>query len=153
MTLKRCTARHGTRTDRTLLTGAVLRVTFVASALVALGLTAAAPASASPMWNETTAPAVGTTDCITGTSEPLSTSSVGWLGDPSAPPQLNTVFYARVRWFVTAKPCIGAAPFTACRAPLTFTGLATGTHTFRARAVDLAGNVDPTPATRTWTIT
>ena len=55
MTLKRCTARQGTRTDRTLLTGAVLRVTFVASALVALGLTAAAPASASPMWNETTA--------------------------------------------------------------------------------------------------
>ena len=108
MTVTRHTARQETRTGRTLLTGAVRRVTLVASALGALGLTAA-PASASPMWNENTAPAVGTTNCITGASEPLSTSSVGWLGDPSAPPQLNTVFYARVRWFVTGKPCIGGA--------------------------------------------
>jgi hypothetical protein len=39
-----------------------------------------------------------------------------------------------------------------CRSPKTYTGLAPGTHTFRARAVDWAGNVDPTSATRTWTV-
>lgn len=48
---------------------------------------------------------------------------------------------------------LDAAPFSACRAPLTFTNLAVGAHTMRARAVDFAGNVDLTPATRTWTIT
>ncbi len=85
------------------------RLTLLASALVAIGLAAATPAGAASMWNENTAPAVSTTNCITGTTEPLSTSSVGWFGDPSAPPQLNTVFYARVRWFVTGKPCIGGA--------------------------------------------
>ncbi|QHV94573.1 FG-GAP-like repeat-containing protein [Spirosoma endbachense] len=33
-----------------------------------------------------------------------------------------------------------------------YSGLAEGEHTFRVRAVDRAGNVDPTPATYTWTI-
>lgn len=33
-----------------------------------------------------------------------------------------------------------------------FIGLTEGTHQFSVRAVDLAGNVDPTPASRTWTI-
>jgi hypothetical protein len=104
--LKRRTARQA---GRALHAGAVQRVTLLASALLALGLTAAAPAGASAMWNETTAPAVSTTNCISQGPEPLSTSSVGWFGDPAAPPQLNTVFYARVRWFVTGKPCIGGA--------------------------------------------
>ena len=31
-------------------------------------------------------------------------------------------------------------------------GLAVGSHTFSARAKDAAGNVDPTPATRSWTV-
>jgi hypothetical protein len=33
-----------------------------------------------------------------------------------------------------------------------YSGLVEGEHTFRVRAVDVAGNVDPTPATYTWTI-
>ena len=31
-------------------------------------------------------------------------------------------------------------------------GLAAGTHTFRVQAIDRAGNGDPTPATRTFTV-
>ncbi|NYI46285.1 hypothetical protein BJ993_003365 [Nocardioides aromaticivorans] len=34
----------------------------------------------------------------------------------------------------------------------TVTGLAPGTHVFRATATDAAGNADPTAATRTWTV-
>jgi hypothetical protein len=40
-----------------------------------------------------------------------------------------------------------------CSSPEALTGLAAGTHIFEARAVDPAGNVDPTPAAHTWTVT
>jgi large repetitive protein len=40
----------------------------------------------------------------------------------------------------------------ACTSAKSYSGLASGSHTFDARAIDQAGNVDPTPATRTWTI-
>jgi hypothetical protein len=36
--------------------------------------------------------------------------------------------------------------------PNAYTGLADGTHTFAVRAVDSEGNVDPTPASTTWTV-
>ncbi|MDX9830513.1 MAG: hypothetical protein RBU35_09645 [Anaerolineae bacterium] len=42
--------------------------------------------------------------------------------------------------------------FTACTSPQTYSGLTDGEHTFEVRAVDAAGNLDPTPASYTWTI-
>ncbi|MDO7875460.1 fibronectin type III domain-containing protein [Hymenobacter sp. ASUV-10] len=48
---------------------------------------------------------------------------------------------------------LDGAAFATVVSPLTFTGLSVGPHTFQVRAVDAAGNVDPTPATATWTIT
>jgi Bacterial Ig-like domain len=39
-----------------------------------------------------------------------------------------------------------------CNATTGLTGLGQGSHTFTAAAVDAAGNTDPTPATRTWTV-
>ncbi|HTE02761.1 MAG TPA: YncE family protein [bacterium] len=47
---------------------------------------------------------------------------------------------------------LDGAAFGACVNPQTYTGLASGQHAFMVRAVDAAGNVDPTPATRTWTV-
>jgi hypothetical protein len=44
------------------------------------------------------------------------------------------------------------AAWTACTSPRSATGLAAGSHIFRVRAVDGAGNVDPQPAVYTWTI-
>src|SRR3954468_12515449 len=40
----------------------------------------------------------------------------------------------------------------ACTSPKSYSGLASGSHTFDARAIDQAGNVDPSPASRAWTI-
>jgi uncharacterized delta-60 repeat protein len=42
--------------------------------------------------------------------------------------------------------------FRRCRSPRTYGGLATGKHVVRVRAIDAAGNVDPTPAHRAFRI-
>jgi hypothetical protein len=47
---------------------------------------------------------------------------------------------------------LDSSPFTACPTPITFTSLSSGSHTFQARAKDAAGNIDPSPASYTWTI-
>ena len=45
-----------------------------------------------------------------------------------------------------------AVTYSACSSPIAYTGLTTGSHTFRVRAKDAAGNVDSTPAIYTWTV-
>jgi len=40
--------------------------------------------------------------------------------------------------------------FSACTSPQNYMGLSQGSHTFQVRAVDGAGNIDPTPASYTW---
>ncbi|HEX7255584.1 MAG TPA: DNRLRE domain-containing protein, partial [Gaiellaceae bacterium] len=42
--------------------------------------------------------------------------------------------------------------FAGCSSPQLYGGLAEGAHTFEVRAIDLAGNPDPTPAAHTWTV-
>jgi hypothetical protein len=47
---------------------------------------------------------------------------------------------------------LDGAPFAPCTTPTRYTGLAHGEHEFRVRAIDRAGNMDPTPATYKWMI-
>ena len=47
---------------------------------------------------------------------------------------------------------LDGAGFTPCTSPYSTGALADGEHTLEVRAVDTAGNPDPTPATHTWTI-
>lgn len=47
---------------------------------------------------------------------------------------------------------LDGAAYAACTSPHGLMGLADGAHTFEVRAVDEAGNVDPTPAALNWTI-
>jgi hypothetical protein len=42
--------------------------------------------------------------------------------------------------------------FSPCTSPKSYAGLADGSHTFRVRATDAAGNMDASPAMHTWTI-
>jgi len=47
---------------------------------------------------------------------------------------------------------LDSAAFTDCTSPITFHDLADGAHTVEFRAVDAAGNIDATPATRSFTV-
>lgn len=47
---------------------------------------------------------------------------------------------------------LDGGPFSACTSPKEYVGLAPGPHTFDVRAKDGAGNLDQTPASRTWTM-
>ena len=47
---------------------------------------------------------------------------------------------------------LDGAAWRGCRASLTLRRLRVGLHTFRARAIDAAGNVDRTPAAKTWRV-
>jgi hypothetical protein len=47
---------------------------------------------------------------------------------------------------------LDAGPWASCTSPKSYASLAVGGHTFEVRATDAAGNADPTPATRSWTI-
>ncbi len=47
---------------------------------------------------------------------------------------------------------LDGAAYSPCTSPLSYTDLANGPHTFTVRATDTAGNTDPTPASRSWTV-
>jgi hypothetical protein len=48
---------------------------------------------------------------------------------------------------------LDAGAFAPCSSPKVHTGLTRTVHSFEVRAVDAAGNVDPTPAVHRWTVT
>lgn len=55
-------------------------------------------------------------------------------------------------YWLTYECRLDAGPWQRCTSPTVWTGLADGAHTIQVRAVDAAGNADPTPAAIGWTI-
>ncbi|WP_175491109.1 Ig-like domain-containing protein [Pontibacter chinhatensis] len=52
----------------------------------------------------------------------------------------------------TFQASVDGSAYTTVTTPLSITGLSEGTHTVQIRAMDAAGNLDPTPASYTWTV-
>lgn len=44
------------------------------------------------------------------------------------------------------------AAYSPCSSPAAYSGLENGTHQFSVRSIDAAGNVDPSPASRSWSV-
>src|ERR687896_604979 len=73
-------------------------------------------------------------------------------GPPASTTSTSAAFNFSSELGATFECALDNGAFAACTSPRTYTGLAAGTHTFRVRARDAAGNVEDTPATYTWTI-
>lgn len=75
----------------------------------------------------------------------------------SAPPALTsdpdaTITFSSNEGGATFECSLDSGPYAACTSPKQYTGLADGPHSVSVRAIDAAGNVDPTPATASWTV-
>ncbi len=55
-------------------------------------------------------------------------------------------------WAPTYQCKLDGGSFVPCTSPMSYSGLAEGSHTFWVMAIDPAGNVDPTPSVYTWTV-
>jgi hypothetical protein len=96
---------------------------------------------------------------------PSSPSSYDWTVDTVAPdtaissgPSLNSSSTTASFTFASNEEgasfacSLDGGAFSPCTSPQTYGGLADGAHTLAARAIDSAGNVDPTPAPYAWTV-
>jgi PKD repeat protein len=83
------------------------------------------------------------------TTPPETTITAGPSGTTSS---TSAIFEFIANEPATFECSLDTAPFAACGSPASYTALAEGSHTFRVRSTDTAGNVDPTPAERSWTV-
>jgi hypothetical protein len=63
-----------------------------------------------------------------------------------------TLFFAATEEGSSFECSLDDGAWATCTSPKSYLGLALDTHEFSVRATDAAGNVDPTPARREWTI-
>jgi hypothetical protein len=90
---------------------------------------------AAPPGPDTTPPETSITAGPTGTVSSTSASFSFAAGEPAS-------FACR----------LDAGPVTGCTSPAAYSGLSDGLHHFEVTATDTAGNVDATPAGRSWTV-
>lgn len=86
------------------------------------------------------------------TSTPDTTLLSGPVGNTGSPTATFTFISPDAGAGATFECSLDGAALAACTSPAEYSGLAMGVHTFAVRVRDATGNVDPSPATRTWTV-
>jgi Arylsulfotransferase (ASST)/Bacterial Ig domain/RTX calcium-binding nonapeptide repeat (4 copies) len=71
---------------------------------------------------------------------------------PFSPSSTEILAFASNETRVTFACSRDNGPWAPCTSPARLEGLADGERSFRVRATDVAGNIDPTPAVETWTV-
>lgn len=102
--------------------------------------------------------------CVEPTQDPVPVPSPGSLLDRTPPettitggPSGTTTSSSATFTFTSSESgsfeCrLDGAGFSVCSSPKTYTALSEANHVFEVRAKDRAGNIDPTPARRDWTV-
>ena len=75
----------------------------------------------------------------------------------SGPPSISleasaTFVFSASEQDVTYECAVNGALFDTCVSPITYSDLGVGPYSFQVRAIDNAGNIDPTPASYTWEV-
>ncbi len=100
-----------------------------------------------PVGNVDATPALYQWSIVTGTSDTTITSG------PSGAVASTSASFSFTGTDAASFECrLDTSGFVACTTPRMFTGLGEGQHTFQVRARSAAGTVDPSPASRTWTV-
>jgi Bacterial Ig-like domain len=115
--------------------------TFEVRAIDASGNTDATPASRT--WTVNTAPPPDTTPPETT----IDSGPTGTVNSTSA-----SFAFSSSESNSTFECSLDGSPFSACTSPESYTNLSYSSHTFEVRATDAAGNVDTTPASRTFSV-
>ena len=84
------------------------------------------------------------------TAPPETTIASGPAGTTQTPSA--TFSFASDDPAATYQCSLDGAAFAACASPKGYSSLPSGTHAFRVRAVDPAGNTDASPASRSWAV-
>jgi hypothetical protein len=107
-----------------------------------------------------------TTVCIAGFSTGTKTATANYVLPDTTPPDTTitagptgtvtsssaTLSFSSTETGSSFQCSLDGAAFTSCTSPQSLSGLSVGPHSFQVKAIDAAGNVDPTPATRGWTV-
>ena len=123
-------SRGGTRTRRIAL--ALALATALGAATTPAG---AAPKAKNPRAGDTSAPQTTIT-----------------AGPPAGTTSTSASFSFTASEAGSFECALDAAAFAGCTSPKSYATLTVGSHTFRVRARDNAGNVDATPAEATWQV-
>ncbi len=87
---------------------------------------------------------------VLGVSSPPDTEITGGPSGPTYSTQASFNFSSEDS-AATFQCSLDGGPWAGCKSPVNYSGLGTGSHTFKARAVD-GSLIDPTGASDTWTI-